>query len=139
MGLRNGARPGAVAPQNRLLPMPATGTLSPCCSDSRVAPSRHRPVARPVDASRNPSSRTTSGREHPVLRAVSLSKHFDLDPLFEGVDLTLSPGDRVGLVGPGGVGKSTLMRVLAGLEDPTSGAVVALAGPHRRLAGPGGA
>ena len=52
-----------------------------------------------------------------MLRAVSLSKHFDLDPLFEGVDLTLSPGDRVGLVGPGGVGKSTLMRVLAGLED----------------------
>ena len=59
-----------------------------------------------------------------MLRAVSLSKHFDLDPLFEGVDLTLSPGDRVGLVGPGGVGKSTLMRVLAGVEDPTSGAVV---------------
>ena len=59
-----------------------------------------------------------------MLRAVSLSKHLDLDPLFEGVDLTLSPGDRVGLVGPGGVGKSTLMRVLAGIEDPTSGAVV---------------
>ena len=65
-----------------------------------------------------------SGREHPVLRAVSLSKHFDLDPLFEGVDLTLSPGDRVGLVGPGGVGKSTLMRILAGVEEPTSGTVV---------------
>ena len=59
-----------------------------------------------------------------MLRAVSLSKHVDLDPLFEGLDLTLSPGDRVGLVGPGGVGKSTLMRVLAGLEPPTSGAVV---------------
>ena len=59
-----------------------------------------------------------------MLRAVSLSKHVDLDPLFEGLDLTLSPGDRVGLVGPGGVGKSTLMRVLAGLEPPTAGAVV---------------
>ena len=59
-----------------------------------------------------------------MLRAVSLSKQIDLDPLFEGLDLTLSPGDRVGLVGPGGVGKSTLMRVLAGLEPPTAGAVV---------------
>ena len=59
-----------------------------------------------------------------MLRAVSLSKHVDLDPLFEDLDLTLSPGDRVGLVGPGGVGKSTLMRVLAGLEPPTAGAVV---------------
>ena len=59
-----------------------------------------------------------------MLRAVYLSKHLDLDPLFESVDLTLSPGDRVGLVGPSGVGKSTLMRVLAGLEAPTSGTVV---------------
>jgi ATPase subunit of ABC transporter with duplicated ATPase domains len=59
-----------------------------------------------------------------VLRAVSLSKHLDLDPLFESVDLTLSPGDRVGLVGPSGVGKSTLMRVLAGVDDPTFGTVV---------------
>ena len=59
-----------------------------------------------------------------MLRAVSLSKHYDLDPLFEGLDLTLSPGDRVGLVGPNGTGKSTLMRLLAGVEEPTSGAVV---------------
>jgi len=59
-----------------------------------------------------------------VLRAISLNKHFDLDPLFEDLDLALSPGDRVGLVGPNGTGKSTLMRVLAGLEEPTSGHVV---------------
>jgi ATPase subunit of ABC transporter with duplicated ATPase domains len=59
-----------------------------------------------------------------LLRAISLTKHFDLDPLFDDLDLTLNPGDRVGLVGPNGVGKSTLMRVLAGLEEPTSGRVV---------------
>ena len=59
-----------------------------------------------------------------MLRAISLTKHFDLDPLFEDLDLTLSPGDRVGLVGPNGTGKSTLMRVLAGLEEPTSGQVI---------------
>jgi len=59
-----------------------------------------------------------------VLRAISLRKHFDLDPLFDRLDLTLSPGDRVGLVGPNGTGKSTLMRILAGLETPTSGQVV---------------
>ena len=59
-----------------------------------------------------------------MLRAISLSKHFDLDPLFESLDLTLGPGDRVGLVGPNGTGKSTLMRILAGLEAPTSGHVV---------------
>ncbi|MGZ4685841.1 ABC-F family ATP-binding cassette domain-containing protein [Oryzihumus sp.] len=59
-----------------------------------------------------------------MLRAVSLSKHYDLEPLFEDLDLTLSPGDRVGLVGPNGTGKSTLMRLLAAVEEPTSGAVV---------------
>ena len=59
-----------------------------------------------------------------MLRAVSLSKHYDLDPLFEDLDLTLRPGDRVALVGPNGTGKSTLMRLLAGVEEPTTGAVV---------------
>ncbi|MGN6636141.1 MAG: ABC-F family ATP-binding cassette domain-containing protein [Oryzihumus sp.] len=59
-----------------------------------------------------------------MLRAVSLSKHYDLEPLFSGLDLTLGPGDRVGLVGPNGTGKSTLMRLLAGVEEPTAGAVV---------------
>jgi ATPase subunit of ABC transporter with duplicated ATPase domains len=53
-----------------------------------------------------------------------VTKHFDLDPLFEELDLTLNARDRVGLVGPNGVGKSTLMRVLAGMEVPTSGRVV---------------
>ena len=37
--------------------------------------------------------------------------------------LSLAPGSRVGLVGPNGIGKSTLLRVLAGLEEPDSGSV----------------
>jgi ATPase subunit of ABC transporter with duplicated ATPase domains len=44
------------------------------------------------------------------------------------VDLSLDPGHRIGLVGPNGVGKSTLLRVLAGTLRPDSGAV-ALAPP----------
>jgi ATPase subunit of ABC transporter with duplicated ATPase domains len=39
------------------------------------------------------------------------------------VTLTLAPGSRVGLVGPNGIGKSTLLRILAGLDDPDAGAV----------------
>ncbi len=58
-----------------------------------------------------------------MLRAAQLSMHFDLEPLFERLDLTLSAGDRVGLVGPNGSGKSTLLRVLAGELRPSSGAV----------------
>ncbi|MGN6694946.1 MAG: ABC-F family ATP-binding cassette domain-containing protein [Aquihabitans sp.] len=41
--------------------------------------------------------------------------------LFSGVSLTLSTGDRLGLVGINGTGKSTLLRVLAGKAEPESG------------------
>jgi ATPase subunit of ABC transporter with duplicated ATPase domains len=58
-----------------------------------------------------------------LLKVTSLSKQYHAEPLFAGVDLVLGPGDRVGLVGPNGVGKSTLLRVLTGQEPPSSGRV----------------
>ena len=44
-------------------------------------------------------------------------------PLFEDLSLTLSHGDRLGVVGINGTGKSTLLRVVAGVSPPESGAV----------------
>ncbi|MDR7275949.1 ABC-F family ATP-binding cassette domain-containing protein [Catenuloplanes atrovinosus] len=58
-----------------------------------------------------------------MLKAVSLSVSFAAEPLFSGVDLTLGPGDRVGLVGPNGAGKSTLLKVLTGRLTPDAGHV----------------
>ena len=43
--------------------------------------------------------------------------------LFEGLDLTVAPGDVVGVVGANGAGKSTLLRLLAGEAAPMGGAV----------------
>ncbi|MFG6401872.1 ABC-F family ATP-binding cassette domain-containing protein [Microbacterium sp. P04] len=43
--------------------------------------------------------------------------------LFEGLDLTLAPGDVVGVVGANGAGKSTLLRLLAGVDQPQAGAI----------------
>ncbi len=43
--------------------------------------------------------------------------------LFSGLDLLVAPGDVVGLVGPNGVGKSTLLRILAGEQAPDAGTV----------------
>ena len=43
--------------------------------------------------------------------------------LFEGLDLTVAPGDVVGVVGANGAGKSTLLRLLAGLDVPQAGSV----------------
>jgi ATPase subunit of ABC transporter with duplicated ATPase domains len=58
-----------------------------------------------------------------VLKSDSLRAAHDADPLFDAVSFVLADGDRVGLVGPNGVGKSTLLRMLAGLDPPQGGRV----------------
>ncbi len=57
----------------------------------------------------------------PLLQLSSISLTFGGNPLFEGIDLTVQPGDRVALVGRNGSGKSTLMKVMAGLVEPDAG------------------
>ena len=58
------------------------------------------------------------------LAARDISKSFAARQVLNGVSLVVSPGDRIGIVGPNGIGKSTLLRVLAGLEEPDKGRVV---------------
>jgi putative ABC transport system ATP-binding protein len=62
----------------------------------------------------------------PVLRLESLSKRFSKDrpAIFEGVDLELRHGEYLAVMGESGVGKSTLLNLLAGLDTPDSGRVV---------------
>ncbi|MFH9042623.1 ABC transporter ATP-binding protein [Streptomyces sp. NPDC017966] len=43
--------------------------------------------------------------------------------VLRGVDLTVTPGERLAVVGPSGAGKTTLSRLLAGVDAPTSGSV----------------
>ncbi|MEU2228353.1 ABC-F family ATP-binding cassette domain-containing protein [Streptomyces sp. NPDC018347] len=43
--------------------------------------------------------------------------------VLDGLSLTASPGHRIGLIGENGVGKSTLLRVLAGVDEPDAGSV----------------
>lgn len=57
-----------------------------------------------------------------VVDAVTVS--FDGSTLLERVGLTVEPGEIVALLGPSGIGKSTLLRVIAGLLVPDEGRVV---------------
>jgi ATPase subunit of ABC transporter with duplicated ATPase domains len=52
-----------------------------------------------------------------------LAARFGARELFSGLDLEVAPGDVIGLVGPNGTGKSTLLRILAGLRRPDAGSV----------------
>ncbi len=56
-----------------------------------------------------------------VLEAKHLSKRFGDRLILDDVELLLQPGERIGLVGPNGVGKTTLLRVLLGELAPDSG------------------
>jgi ATP-binding cassette subfamily F protein uup len=63
-------------------------------------------------------------RPRRLIEARGIAKSYDGRPIFEGIDLRLGPGVRVGLLGPNGCGKSTLIRVLLGEEAPGAGTVV---------------
>lgn len=58
-----------------------------------------------------------------TLVAKNIAGGFAHRTLFEGVDLTVAPGDVIGVVGVNGAGKSTLLRILAGDLEPLDGAV----------------
>jgi len=57
----------------------------------------------------------------PILTLSDISLSFGGNPLLDGLGLTVQPGDRVALVGRNGSGKSSLMKIMAGLIDPDSG------------------
>ncbi|WP_237215591.1 ABC-F family ATP-binding cassette domain-containing protein [Ruegeria lacuscaerulensis] len=62
-----------------------------------------------------------SGRK--VIEAKGLAKAFDSIPIVRNFDLLVQRGDRVAFVGPNGVGKTTLLKMLLGQETPDEGAV----------------
>jgi ATP-binding cassette, subfamily F, member 3 len=60
-----------------------------------------------------------SGRT--VIEVTNLTKHYGEKRVLDNVSFTIERGDRIALVGANGAGKSTMIRMLSGLEDPTSG------------------
>jgi ATP-binding cassette subfamily F protein 3 len=58
-----------------------------------------------------------------VIQIEGVAKAYGGQTLFRDLSWRITDGERIGLVGPNGVGKTTLCRILAGLEDPDEGAV----------------
>ncbi|MBV6449530.1 MAG: Energy-dependent translational throttle protein EttA [Anaerolineales bacterium] len=58
-----------------------------------------------------------------LITVSSLSKSFGADDLFSGVTFSVAKGARLALVGPNGIGKTTLLRILIGQEEPSGGTI----------------
>ena len=58
-----------------------------------------------------------------LITVSSLSKSFGAEDIFAGVTFTVAKGARLALVGPNGIGKTTLLRILDGDEEPSTGQV----------------
>jgi len=67
----------------------------------------------------------------PFLELVDISKTYPGVVALDHVDLSVSPGEVIALIGENGAGKSTLMRVLGGVVEP-SGGFIRLDGADRR-------
>lgn len=57
----------------------------------------------------------------PIVRAVNLTRRFGTLTAVDHIDFEIPPGEIFGLVGPDGAGKTTTLRLLCGLLDPTEG------------------
>ena len=95
---------------------------SPSAVDENDANSAPRATESAVDddASSTPPNRPADAAR---IEARELTKRYDETLVFEGLDLTVEPGEVACLLGPSGCGKTTLLHLLAGLEAPSDGRV----------------
>ncbi|MFJ4692360.1 ATP-binding cassette domain-containing protein [Streptomyces sp. NPDC088766] len=100
------------APAHPAGPPPAAGTAT-----AAPAPGGHRPRAR----SRPPADDGPAAAVE--LRSVTLSYGVRAEPVLDALDLRVAPGEHLAVVGPSGIGKSTLTRLVAGTLAPSGGEV----------------
>ncbi len=63
-----------------------------------------------------------------VLNSVSIGKNYDSFVVLKNINFSLNMGEKIGLVGPNGVGKSTLLKIIAGIESPSEGRIEKIPG-----------
>jgi ATP-binding cassette subfamily F protein uup len=107
--LRRGAKARSTKAKGRIK---EAGRLIDELADSR---------ARTVRATAGIDFTSSQRRSRRLLVARGLTKSFDGRPVIAGVDIVITPGTRVGLIGPNGSGKTTLLDMLAGTVAPDAG------------------
>jgi ABC-2 type transport system ATP-binding protein len=71
-----------------------------------------------------------------MIEVHELAKHYGGTVAVDGLSFTVHPGRVTGFLGPNGAGKSTTMRVILGLDAPSSGRATVNGQPYQRLSGP---
>jgi ABC-2 type transport system ATP-binding protein len=71
-----------------------------------------------------------------MIQATALTKRYGPRLAVDDADFTVAPGKVTGFLGPNGAGKSTTMRMILGLDRPTSGSVTINGVPYHKLAAP---
>jgi ABC-2 type transport system ATP-binding protein len=71
-----------------------------------------------------------------VIEARELTKHYGSKRAVDGISFVVKPGIVTGFLGPNGAGKSTTMRLIVGLDRPTSGTVSVNGRPYAELRAP---
>ncbi len=75
-----------------------------------------------IDPAETPGHMVKPGAE-PIVRATAIEKNFDAHHVLKGCSMTVYPGETVTILGRSGSGKSTFLRCLNFLEEPTAGMV----------------
>lgn len=102
---------------------------SAAAPDSAVLPTEpgHRSIAAPIAVLESVTKSYPAARRRAHLRSLvpgPAGRSHDLDlKALDGLSLSIGAGEAVGIIGPNGAGKSTVLRTLAGLLEPDSGAV----------------
>ena len=78
-----------------------------------------------IDVSHPIASDAPQGRakSDPYMSIVGLKKTYGLKPILRGIDLNVQQSERIAILGSNGTGKTTLLRILAGLTKPSAGTI----------------
>jgi phospholipid/cholesterol/gamma-HCH transport system ATP-binding protein len=76
-----------------------------------------------TERSRSPKSKIQNRMTEPIIELKGICKSFGSNKVLDNIDLEIYRGEALGIIGPSGTGKSTILRVIAGLMEPDSGEV----------------